>query len=83
MAINSNHVTGFAVGLGVAAVGFYIYKKNQAKVDEWLRSQGISVPGSPGVDAGGMSLEDLVREKERLEDLIAEREIAGEAGEKE
>jgi len=56
MAINSNHVTGFAVGLGVAAVGF---------------------------DAGGMSLEDLVREKERLEDLIAEREIAGEAGEKE
>jgi hypothetical protein len=26
-----------------------------------------------------MPLEDLVREKERLEDAIAEREIAGEA----
>ena len=30
MSINSNHVTGFVVGLGTAALGFYLYKKNQA-----------------------------------------------------
>jgi hypothetical protein len=77
MAINSNHITGFAVGLGAAAVGFYLYKKNQAHVDDWLRKQGINVPASSPRDPASMSLEDLVREKERLEDIIAEHEMAG------
>jgi len=77
MAVNSDHVTGFAVGLGAAAMGFYLYKKNQAMVDTWLRQQGINVPQAAGpADAGTMSLEDLMREKERFEDLIAEREAA-------
>ena len=77
MAINSDHVTGFAVGLGTAAIGFYVYKKNQARVDEWLRQQGINVPASSSQDPTSMSLQELVREKERLEDVIAEREMAG------
>jgi len=77
MAVNSDHVTGFAVGLGAAAMGFYLYKKNQAMVDAWLRQQGINVPQAAGPgDVGAMSLEDLMREKERFEDLIAEREVA-------
>ena len=76
MPVSNDHVTGFAVGIGVAAVGFYLYKTNQRKVDDWLRSQGINVPESPVVDTGSLSLEDLMREKEKLEDLIAEREIA-------
>ena len=46
MPINSNHVTGFVVGLGAAAVSFYLYKRNQAKVDQWLGSKGIHVPHS-------------------------------------
>jgi len=74
--VTSQHVTGFLVGLGVAAAGFYFYKKNQRQVDEWLRQQGISIAPGGGLDYGTMSLEDLVREKERLEDLIAEREHA-------
>ena len=74
MAINTDHVTGFVVGVGAAAVGMYLYKQNQQKVDQWLRQQGIHLP-QPGVkDERGMSLEELTREKERLEDLIAERE---------
>jgi hypothetical protein len=60
----------------VAAVGFYLYKTNQRKVDDWLRAQGIKIPESPAVDPASLSLEDLTREKERLEDMIAEREIA-------
>lgn len=76
MAINSNHITGFLIGLGAAGVGFYVYKKNQAKVDAWLRRQGINVPGSGGGDPAAMSMEELVAEKEHLEDLIAEREMA-------
>lgn len=78
MAINSQHVTGFVIGLGAAAAGFYFYKKNQKQVDEWLRKQGIELPVTPGGDYGNMSLEDLVLEKEQLEDLIAEREYAAE-----
>ena len=83
MAINSDHMTGFAVGVGVAAVGFYVYKKNQHKVDAWLRQQGIQVPAGAGADAESMNIEELVTEKERLEDLIAERELAAKEAEPE
>lgn len=76
MGVNTDHVTGFAVGLGAAALGFYLYKKNQNRVDEWLRGQGINIPKSNGKATAGMSVEDLMREKEQLEDLIAEREMA-------
>jgi hypothetical protein len=73
--LTRDHFIGFLAGLGVSALGFYLYKRNQAKVDEFLRSQGIQIPGSQ-LSPSSMSLEDLVREKERFEDLIAEREAA-------
>jgi hypothetical protein len=78
MSITSDHVTGFIVGLGAASLGFYLYKKNEAQIEEWLRSQSINLPfsGSQVKDQSGMSVEELLREKERLEDLIAEREMA-------
>jgi hypothetical protein len=78
MSITSDHVTGLIVGIGVASLGFYLYKKNEAQVNEWLRSQSINFPfpGTQAKDQSGMSVEDLLREKERLEDLIAEREAA-------
>jgi hypothetical protein len=72
--ITSDHITGFAMGIGVAAVGFYLYKKNQTAIDGWLQSQGINVPNSVARDYSALSLQELVAEKERLEDLIAERE---------
>jgi hypothetical protein len=75
MSINSDHVTGFVIGLGASAVGLYLYKQNQHRVDEWLRQQGIGVPQGTAQDVSKMSLEELTREKERLEDLIAEREM--------
>lgn len=77
MALSSQHITGFFIGIGAAAAGFYVYKKNQDKVDEFLAKQGIKTPGRSNRDLGSMSLEDLVREKERLEDTIAERELQG------
>ena len=75
MGVNNEHITGFAVGIGAAALGFYLYKKNQGHVDQWLRQQGINVPQTADQDWDASSLTDLVHEKERLEDLIAEREI--------
>ena len=76
MAITSDHLVGLAVGIGTAAAAYYLYKKNQSRIDEWLRQQGISVPTSPSKDHSAMNLEELVLEKEHLEDLIAEREMA-------
>jgi len=73
--LTRDHFIGFVAGLGVSALGFYLYKRNQSKVDEFLRSQGIHIPGSQ-VSPTAMTLEELVREKEHFEDLIAERETA-------
>ena len=79
MAITSDHMTGFVLGLGSAAALFYAYRKNQSQVDEWLRQQGISLPALGTEDPSDWTLEQLIREKERLEDLIAEREVSGES----
>jgi len=76
MNVTSQHVTGFFIGVGAAAVGYYFYKNNQAKVDDFLRRQGIQIPERTMRDPSTLSLEELVGEKERLEDLIAEREMA-------
>ncbi len=76
MNVTSQHVTGFFIGVGAAAVGYYFYKNNQAKVDDFLRRQGIQIPERTMRDPSTLSLEELVTEKERLEDLIAEREMA-------
>lgn len=74
MPVTSEHVIGFVVGLGAAAAGFYLYKANQRRVDSWLERQGIQFPGAGASDPKAMTLEELVRQKEKLEDLIAERE---------
>ena len=76
MAITSDHLVGAAVGVGVAAVGFYLYQKNQDKINEFLRSHGLDIPVSDKQPIESMNIEDLATLKERIEDLIAERELA-------
>jgi hypothetical protein len=44
MAISSQHVTGFVIGVGVAGAGYFVYRQNKKRVDEFLRSKGIEVP---------------------------------------
>ena len=78
-AINKDHVIGAAVGVGVCAVGYYAYKKNQNQVDNFLRQQGINVSSTSHKDYKNMSLEDLMETKELIEDLIAEKEVNVEA----
>jgi len=79
MQLRNEHVTGFVVGLGAAAAGYYLYRKNQPQVDAFLHKHGIEMPAGATRDPGAMTLEQLVTEKERLEDLIAEREYAAAA----
>ena len=76
MSISSDHVTGFVVGVGVAALGFYVYKKNEGRSTNGCAASRSASPGLQAKDQAGESLEELLREKERLEDLIAEREMA-------
>lgn len=71
--VTKNHLVGAAVGIGVAAVGLYLYKKNQAKVDDFLRKQGINVKPLSCTNFEEMDLENLTEIKEHIEDLIAEK----------
>ena len=76
MAINSQHVTGFAVGIGASALGFYLYKRNQPKVDAFLGKYGVQLSSPMEKDPKSMTLKELILAKEELEDLIAEKEFA-------
>ncbi len=73
--VNRDHATGFVVGLGVAAAGYYLYMKNKAKVDETLAGYGIQLPAPDEQNLSGLTLEELMLKKETLEDLIAEKEM--------
>ena len=79
--ITKNHLVGAAVGVGVAAVAFYLYKKNQAKVDEFLRKQGINIKTSSCASLENLDIEGLTEMKEHIEDLIAEKSAAESAEE--
>jgi len=68
--ITKDHLVGAAVGVGVAAVAFYLYKKNQAKVDDFLRKQGINIKTSSCSNLEGLDIDEM---KEHIEDLIAEK----------
>lgn len=65
---------GILIGVGVSAVGFYAYKKNEDKVDGFLRRHGMDIKPH-GADYETMSVEELMRTKETIEDLIAEKEM--------
>ena len=73
--ISSDHVLGFAIGVGACAAGFYFYVKNQDQVNDFLRQQGINIPESTVKDYGEMTIEELILQKEKLEDMIAEKQV--------
>jgi len=79
MAITTDHLVGAAVGIGVAAAGFYLYQKNRDKVDQFLRSHGMNIPVREDKPLASMSIEELATLKERVEDVLAEREVAAKA----
>ena len=66
-------VKGILIGVGASLVGFAVYKHNEEKVDNFLRSHGVKVK-TPTAGFETMSVEDLMRTKESIEDLIAEKE---------
>ena len=71
---NNPLVKGILIGVGASVVGFCAYKHNEEKVDNFLRRHGVKVK-TPTAGFETMSIEDLMRTKENIEDLIAEKEM--------
>ena len=71
---NNQLVKGILIGVGASIVGFCAYKHNEDKVDDFLRRHGVKVK-SPAAGFETMSVEDLMRTKETIEDMIAEKEM--------
>lgn len=71
---NNPLVKVILIGVGASVVGFCVYKHNEEKVDNFLRRHGVKVK-SPAAGFETMSVEDLMRTKETIEDLIAEKEL--------
>ena len=72
--VNREIVKGVLIGVGVSAVDFYAYKKNEEKVDAFMRRHGIEVKNH-AADFRDMSISELMRAKEDIEDIIAEKEM--------
>ena len=71
---NNPMVKGVLIGGGASLVGFAVYKHNEEKVDAFLNRHGVKVK-TPTAGFETMSVEDLMRTKETIEDLIAEKEL--------
>lgn len=71
---NNQLVKGILIGVGASIVGFCAYKHNEDKVDDFLRRHGVKVK-TPAAGFETMSVEDLMRTKETIEDMIAEKEM--------
>lgn len=73
--VDKKLLIGAFTGAGLAFSGIYLYKKNKDRIDAFLRSQGIDIPAPGEADYSAMELKELVEAKERLEDIIAEKEF--------
>lgn len=70
-------IKGVAIGVGVCALGYVAYKKNEDKVNSFLAERGFNIDCSSSDDYYKMSIEDLMEAKETIEDIIAEKELSG------
>jgi hypothetical protein len=71
MAFNRDFLMGFVSGTVVGAVGYRLYEQNNGQLKSLVQNNlpSLSIQ-APRAD---LTLEDLVSQKERLDDLIAEK----------
>ncbi|WP_243734970.1 hypothetical protein [Paenibacillus turpanensis] len=72
MLLTRDFVVGFVVGAVAGAVGYRLYEQNGGQLQKLVSAPFL---GQQEVAAGSSnpSLEELISQKERLEDLIAEK----------
>lgn len=75
---NRDFMMGFVSGAVCGAVGYKLYEENKGELQNLIHSgAGHHHHFAPPASANGApSLEELVAQKERLEDLIAEKSLA-------
>jgi hypothetical protein len=81
MGLKIDHLAGFVLGVGVTAFALAVYAKNRGGLAALTRRLGGKPTKTADTDYEDKSLDELVREKEHLEEMIADRELAAEAGE--
>ena len=72
MALNQDFLMGFLSGTVVGAVGYRLYEQNGGQLQRLVQPQGTFSQNVPSYQP---SIEDLVSQKERLEDMIAEMQM--------
>lgn len=70
MALNKDFLMGFLSGTVVGAVGYRLYEQNGGQLQRLVQPQGLGFNQTPS--SYQPSVEELVSQKERLEDMIAE-----------
>lgn len=74
---NTELVKGIAIGVGVCAVGYVVYKKNEDAVNAFLNDHGFNIETKTSNDYYSMSLEKLMEARETIDDIIAEKDLTG------
>lgn len=80
MALNKDFLMGFVSGTVVGAVGYRLYEQNGDQLKSLIQQapqQAASMAQGLGGGFSSMaepSMEELMEQKERLEDLIAEQQ---------
>ena len=76
MALNRDFLMGFVSGAVVGAVGYRLYEQNGGQLQRLVQPTGVFGEGVPqGAGSYQPSVEELVAQKERLEDMIAELQV--------
>ena len=76
MAMNKDFLMGFVSGTVVGAVGYRLYEQNSDQLKQLIQQapSPSEFGGFSDAHAAAPSVEELVAQKERLEDLIAEQQ---------
>ena len=72
MALNKDFLMGFLSGTVVGAVGYRLYEQNGGQLQRLVQPQGALNQSASSYQP---SVEELVSQKERLEDMIAELQV--------
>ncbi|MRX73810.1 hypothetical protein GJU40_16835 [Bacillus lacus] len=76
MAINQDFIMGFVSGTVVGAVGYRLYEQNSGQLNRLIQPAGSGhSPFRQNTSSYRPSVEELMAQKERLEDLIAEMQV--------
>ncbi|WP_257153227.1 hypothetical protein [Bacillus toyonensis] len=76
MAFNRDFLMGFVSGTVVGAVGYRLYEQNGSQLHRLVQpNAGFGGGSSEGVTSYQPSVEELMAQKERLEDMIAELQV--------